>query len=105
MSEPLTRRVVMMDGAGRITVEDQAVPELRPGQMLVEVMACMVSPGTELGGVLARRQNPNPDAPKRPFGYSNAGVVIRQGPGCEDIPIGTPVACMGGGYALHATHA
>ena len=41
----------------------------------------------------------------RPFGYSNAGVVVAQGEGCEDIPLGTRVACMGGGYAQHATHA
>lgn len=94
-----------MDGAGRITVETEPLPELRPGQVLVEVRACCVSPGTELGGVPDRRQHPNPDAPKRPFGYSNAGVVIGRGPGCEDLSTGTPVACLGGGYALHSTHA
>src|SRR5205823_4954816 len=58
-----------------------------------------------LGGVPGRRQNPNPGAPKRAFGYSNAGLVIGQGPGCEDVPLGTRVACLGGGYALHASHA
>lgn len=101
----MNRRVVMLDGAGRITVEEAPVPDLQPGQVLVEVRACCVSPGTELGSVPGRRLNPNPSAPGRPFGYSNAGVVVRQGPGCEDIPVGTPVACMGGGYALHSTHA
>jgi threonine dehydrogenase-like Zn-dependent dehydrogenase len=99
------RRVVMLDGAGRITVEQEPVPSPARGQVLVEVKACCVSPGTELGGVPARRENPRPEAPKRPFGYSNAGVVIGQGPSCEDIPLGTRVACMGGGYALHASHA
>jgi threonine dehydrogenase-like Zn-dependent dehydrogenase len=95
----------MMDGAGRITVEEQPVPELRAGQVLVEVRACCVSPGTELGSVPGRRQNPNPNAPKRGFGYSNAGVVVAQGPGAEALPLGTSVACMGGGFALHSTHA
>jgi threonine dehydrogenase-like Zn-dependent dehydrogenase len=99
------RRVVMLDGAGRISVEREPVPEPKPGQVLVEVKACCVSPGTELGSVPGRRENPNPDAAKRAFGYSNAGVVIGQGPGCEDIPLGTRVACLGGGYALHASHA
>jgi threonine dehydrogenase-like Zn-dependent dehydrogenase len=99
------RRVVMLDGAGRITVEREAIPEPKPGQVLVEVRACCVSPGTELGGVPERRRNPNAEGPKRAFGYSNAGVVIGQGEGCEDIPLGTPVACMGGGYALHTSHA
>lgn len=100
----MMRRVVMLDGAGRITVEEEPVPELRPGQLLVEVHACCVSPGTELGRVPERRRTPDPGVPKRPFGYSNAGVVVGQGPGCDDVAAGTRVACMGGGYALHATH-
>lgn len=100
-----TRRVVMLDGAGRITVEEEPVPEPQPGQVLVEVRACCISPGTELGRVPERRRSPDPEAPQRAFGYSNAGVVVARGPGCEDIPLGTRVACMGGGYALHATHA
>lgn len=99
------RRVVMLDGTGRITVEEESLPELAPGQVLVEVRACCISPGTELGGVPARRREPNPEGPKRAFGYSNAGVIAALGPGCEDLQVGTPVACLGGGYALHATHA
>lgn len=100
-----TRRVVVMDGAGVISVEEQPIPELKPGEVLVEVRACMISPGTELGGVPGRRAKPNPDAPKRPFGYSNAGVIAERGQGCDDLEIGTRVACMGGPYALHASHA
>lgn len=99
------RRVLTLDGAGRIALQDERVPTPAPGQLLIEVRACCISPGTELGSVPARRENPNPDLPKRPFGYSNAGTVAAAGPGCEDIPIGSRVACMGGGYALHASHA
>lgn len=99
------RKVVTIDGRGVIAVAKEPIPEPKPGQVLVEVKACLISPGTELGGVLARRAHPNPDVPPHPFGYGNAGVVIGQGPGCEDIPLGTRLACMGGGYALHATHA
>ena len=99
-----TRKVATIDGQGQISIieEETAVP--KPGQVQIEVKASMVSPGTELGGVKRRRDNPS-DAGPRPFGYSNAGVVIAQGEGCEDIPIGSRVACMGGGYAQHATHA
>jgi threonine dehydrogenase-like Zn-dependent dehydrogenase len=100
----MTRRVVTLDGAGRISVEEEPCPVPQAGQVLVEVRACCVSPGTELGGVPARRAQPNSELPRRPFGYSNAGLVIAQGPGCEDIPLGLPVACMGAGYAQHATH-
>src|SRR4051794_1249522 len=105
MSNPTSRKLLMLDGAGRISVEEEAVPELAAGQLLVEVRACCDSPGTELGSVPGRRADPNPAAPKRAFGYSNAGVVADRGPGCDDIAPGMPVACLGGSYALHATHA
>ncbi|MBT3603682.1 MAG: zinc-binding alcohol dehydrogenase [Candidatus Latescibacteria bacterium] len=98
-----TRRAAAIDGAGKISVIEEAMPEPKPGQVLIEVTASMVSPGTELGGVKRRRESPT-DAGPRPFGYSNAGVVIAQGEGCEDVVIGTRVACMGGGYAQHASH-
>ncbi len=98
------RKVAAKDGTGRIVVIEEPIPQPRPGQVLVEVRASFVSPGTELGTVARIRENPG-SAPPRPFGYSNSGVVIGQGEGCEDIPTGTRVACMGGGYALHATHA
>jgi NADPH:quinone reductase len=98
-----TRKVAAIDGAGRISVIEEAMASPAPGQLLIEVRASMVSPGTELGGVVRRRENPT-DAGPRAFGYSNAGVVIAQGEGCEDIAIGSRVACMGGGYAQHASH-
>ena len=98
------RKVAAIDGQGNILVLEEPLAAPKPGQVQIEVAASMVSPGTELGGVKRRRENPS-DAAPRPFGYSNAGVVVAQGEGCEDIPLGTRVACMGGGYAQHATHA
>ena len=98
-----TRRAAAIDGAGKISVIEEPIPQPKPGQVQIEVKASMVSPGTELGGIKGKREKPG-DGPPRPFGYSNAGVVIAQGEGCEDIPIGTRVACMGGGYAQHASH-
>lgn len=99
-----SRRVAAIDGAGHISIIEEPMPQPKPGQVLIEVKASMVSPGTELGGVKRRREAPT-DAPPRPFGYSNAGVVIGVGDGCDDIALGTRVACMGGGYAQHASHA
>jgi len=98
-----TRRVAAKDGAGRISVIEEPIPQPKPGQVQIEVKASMVSPGTELGGIKGQRDKPG-DGPPRPFGYSSAGVVIGHGEGCEDIPMGTRVACMGGGYAQHASH-
>lgn len=98
----MRRRVLMLDGSGRFSVEDQPLPEPREGEVVIEVRACCVSPGTELGSVPGRRREPNLELPPRPFGYSNAGTVVR---GSGPLQAGTPVAAMGGGYALHATHA
>jgi threonine dehydrogenase-like Zn-dependent dehydrogenase len=70
----------------------------------VDVQASLVSPGTELGGwrsLAAAREDPDPDADPRPFGYSNAGVVKEVTEGAEEFSVGDRVACIGGGYAMH----
>ena len=100
-----TRKVVMMNEAGRIWTEEQETPAPKSGQLLVEVRASMVSPGTELGGVKRRRENPGSEARQRSFGYTNAGVVVGMEGDCDEFEIGDRVAGMGGGYALHATYA
>ena len=100
-----TRKVVVMDSNGKIWTEEQSIPELKSGQLLVEVGTSMVSPGSGLGGVKDRRANPTPNPTARSFGYSNAGVVVGKRGNCGDFSIGDRVSGMGGGYALHATHA
>ncbi len=99
------RKVVMRNEAGRIWTEEQETPALKPGQLLIEVFTSMVSPGTELGGMKRRRENPGSEAHKRPFGYTNAGRVIETSGDCDEFEVGDRVAGMGGGYALHATYA
>lgn len=109
----LKRRVLTLDGAGRIALADEDLPVVEPGTVLVEVAASLVSPGTELGRVPRLREKPDPSAPARPFGYGNAGIVLDVGAGVGEgvggiagaIEPGLRVACMGAGYALHATHA
>ena len=105
MSLPTERRAVMMDDNGRIWTETEPHPPLESGELLIEARASFVSPGTELGGVRRRRERKRENPGKRRFGYSNAGVVIAKGEGCDRFEIGNRVAGMGGGYALHATHA
>ena len=100
-----TRKVLMMNEAGRIWTEEQETPAPKLGQLLIEVHASMVSPGSELGGVKRRRENPGSETRQRPFGYTNAGVVIGKEGDCDEFEIGDRVSGMGGGYALHATHA
>ena len=100
----ITRKVLTRDGKGQIAVLEEQLAGPAKGQVQIEVKASVISPGTELGGVQRQRENPS-DRPAQPFGYANAGIVIGQGKGCEDIALGTRVACMGGGYAEHASHA
>lgn len=40
-----------------------------------------------------------------PLGYSSSGVVTMLGEGVEGLQVGQPVACAGGGYAVHAEYA
>ena len=101
----MKRRVAAIDGAGQFVLVEEDVPEPGPGEVLVENKITLISPGTELSGVPNMRANPKPDAKPRRFGYSSAGVVTAVGEGCDDIAIGSELACMGGGYALHSDYA
>ncbi len=109
MSLPTTRHVAALTGDGRITLIEQPVPPLRDGAVLVQVHASLVSPGTELGGwrqLAAQRAAPNPLPAPKPFGYSNAGVVLATaGPAAAEFASGDRVACIGAGYALHTDYA
>ena len=98
----MKRRVGAIDGSGKGVCLEQEIPELAAGQVKVAVRASLISPGTELGGVPRMRENPDPEKSPRIFGYANAGVVEEVGEGVEQFTVGQPVACMGGGYALHA---
>lgn len=101
----MLRQCAAIDGKGRVSVIEEPVPECGPNDVLVEVKASMISPGTELRGVKALREEGNGSTePPRTFGYQNAGVVLKTGAQCRGVEVGQRVACMGGGYAPHATH-
>ena len=97
----MKRRVGCLDGSGRGVCQEMELPELTPGQVLVEVKASLISPGTELGGAKRQRESPNSQQAPRPFGYASAGIAAALGEGVSQYRVGQPLACMGGGYALH----
>jgi threonine dehydrogenase-like Zn-dependent dehydrogenase len=108
MPVPKKRHVAAVCGDGHIRLVEQDMPELKPGAVLVEVHASLVSPGTELNGwhsLRARRDAPDRNARPRPFGYANAGVVLKVGKGVKELARGDRVCCIGGGYAQHADYA
>lgn len=90
---------------GEVFVDEEIIPDLKEGEILVKVYASLISPGTELGNILRLRKNPDPTKfEKRPFGYSISGEVIETGKGCKKFKEGDRVACMGANYALHSNY-
>ena len=100
----MKRRFAVRDGRGVISVREEDIPPYGPNELLVEVRASVISAGTELIGIKELRKNPDPSREAVAFGYQNAGVVLEKGKDCGNFEVGDRVACMGGGYALHATH-
>ena len=98
----MKRKVGAVDGLGRGISLVEEMPDLKNGEIEVEVAASLISPGSELGSCGSRRKNPNHSISPRPIGYANAGIVTKIGSNVNDFEIGQRVACMGAGYALHA---
>lgn len=103
---PTERLVGALDETGHGCVITQPVPELTKGMVLVRVHASLISPGTELTGArVARQEGKTATGTPRPFGYQNAGEVVATHASVTEFKPGDRVACMGGGYAQHATYA
>ena len=110
MPVPKKRKVAARTGDGHIRLVEQDVPVLEAGTVLIEVHASLVSPGTELGGwrrFAELRENPAPEAEPKPFGYSNAGVVLAVGgaEGANEFRPSDRVAAIGNKYAIHTDYA
>lgn len=108
MQIPSTRKLATRGGDGFIRLIEQEMPHLTNGTVLVKVHASLVSPGTELSGwhaYRAKQQNPDATASHKPFGYSNAGVVVAVADDVAEYKVGDRVACIGGGFALHTDYA
>lgn len=103
--KPKHRQFAVVTGRGVIEVRKQPIPALKDREVLIEVHASLISPGTEIALVRARRAKPDPKVPYIAFGYANAGVILATRGDVGALKPGQRVAAMGGGFALHATHA
>ncbi|HEX6970742.1 MAG TPA: zinc-binding alcohol dehydrogenase [Limnochordia bacterium] len=102
---PSHRRALALARSGHICVIEEPLRAPGPGELLVEVHVSAISPGTELGHLRGRERSGGPQGPFRPFGYQHAGRIVALGEGCRGFDVGQRVACMGAGYAQHATYA
>lgn len=91
---------------GRIGFQEEEMPELKDNQVLVEVHASLISPGTEMALAKKLRREPaKADSAPIRFGYSNAGIVLETRGEVKGLKPGMRVACMGGGAARHSDYA
>ena len=91
---------------GRVGALEEDVPQLKENEVLVEVYASLISPGTEMNLPRNLRKKPaKPDSEPMKFGYSNAGIILETKGDVKDLKPGMRVACMGAGAALHANYA
>lgn len=96
---------VVVTGEGLLAAKETDLPDLKDGEILVKVHASLMSPGTEMTHVMARRAKPDKCAKDWAFGYANGGEALEIKGDCGGLKPGMRVACMGAGYACHANYA
>ncbi len=101
----MKRLEAVITGTGGVMEREAELPELKTGEVRIEVDSSLISPGTEMAGVKNYRENPDPKTEPRVFGYANAGKIIEVGEGHKNLCVGMRVAAMGGGGAHHANYA
>lgn len=106
MPRPVKQRVAaVITTDGRVVIAEQPVPDLQEGEALVRVQSSLVSPGTELSVIRARREKHDPEAEPFTFGYGSAGDIVDLRGKAAGLAVGMRVAAMGGGYAVHGNYA
>ncbi len=90
---PGTGHRIVFPGPGEVVIEEFAVPEPGPGQILVQAHHSLISAGTELTNLTDALGIA--EYPLQP-GYSHVGEIIARGEGApERFPVGSPVLSMG----------
>ena len=81
---------------GSIVLVEQPDPAPTAGHVVVRTEYSAISPGTEMGFVQRRSEQPIV------LGYSAVGIVETVGDGVNGLTVGQRVACYGAPYARHA---
>lgn len=82
---------ILFTGVEQLRLTTVDIPEPGPGEVLVEALYTLISPGTELRCRAGRQEGTSfPFIP----GYSMVGRVVARGPGAT-LADGTPVFCSG----------
>lgn len=97
------RKAARITHDGQVKCETLAVPELKDNEVLVKVHCSLISPGTEMNIVRARRQTPAKPGEDIGFGYSSAGEIVAIKGEAKDLKVGMRVAGMGGS-ACHGSY-
>lgn len=102
MDIPTSRRAARISSHGNIDIAEVPLERPQTGELLVQTVCSLISPGTELS-VLRNRPEGGYSGEEawRVFGYQSAGIVVDAN-GCDGFSEGDRVACLGGGYASHS---
>ncbi len=100
----LKRRVVVVNEKGLVYMAVQAMPELKSNEVRIKVGASLISPGTEMALVSARRAKAEEAPTETVFGYSSAGTIEEiNSDNVKGLKVGMRVAAMGTS-ACHADY-
>lgn len=99
------RMEAVVSGTGEVSVREAELADLKDGEVRIKVYASLISPGTEMAGVKAKRANPDPKVVTSVFGYANTGEIIEIKGNCGGLKPGMRVAAMGYAGANHANYA
>lgn len=83
-----TTKTAVLRGKEQLTIEDRALPELTPDNVLVKIKACNICT-SEYGVYNGSRTRPYPLV----FGHEWAGEVLETGSNVDDLRKGDMVAC------------
>lgn len=91
---------ILLQPGGQVAVAEVPSPQPQPGRVLVRTRWSLISAGTELSMIAARRQGNGDSGQPHPLGYNACGVVE-----ASDLPEfhpGQAVAVYGGPYVHHS---